>query len=157
MDIVWLILGIILMLGGIAGCFLPVLPGPPMSYVGLLILQLRTEPPFTVKFLVIWAIVTAVVTALDYYIPIYGTKKFGGTKYGVWGCTIGLLVGLWLGPVGVIIGPFAGAFIGEMIYNSNSKIAFKSALGSFLGFLAGTLLKLVVCFVMAYYFVTALL
>jgi len=101
--------------------------------------------------------IAAVVTLFDYYIPIYGTKKFGGTTYGVWGCTIGLVAGLWLGPIGIIIGPFAGAFIGEMIANNNSEKAFKAAMGSFIGFLAGTLLKLVVCLVMAYYFVMGVL
>jgi uncharacterized protein len=157
MDTLYLIIGIVLMLAGIAGCLLPLLPGPPLSYVALLILQLRSEPPFTTNFLIIWAIVTTVVTLLDYYIPIYGTKKFGGTKYGVWGCAIGLLAGFWLGPIGIIVGPFVGAFIGEMVGNNNSEKAFKAALGSFIGFVAGTLLKLVVCLVMAYYFIVALL
>jgi uncharacterized protein len=157
MDTLWLIIGIVLMLGGIAGCLLPLLPGPPLSYAALLVLQLRSEPPFTTKFLIIWAIVVSVVTLLDYYIPIYGTKKFGGTKYGIWGCVLGLLAGLWLGPIGIIVGPFVGAFIGEMIGNNNSDKAFRAALGSFIGFVAGTLLKLVVCLVMAYYFIAAFL
>jgi uncharacterized protein len=157
MDILWLVIAIILMLGGIAGCLLPLLPGPPLSYAALLVLQLRNEPPFTTKFLIVWAIVATVVSLLDYYTPIYGTKKFGGTKYGVWGCAIGLVAGLWLGPIGIIVGPFASAFIGEMIANNNSGKAFKAALGSFIGFLAGTLLKLIVCLVMAYYFVIGVL
>jgi uncharacterized protein len=157
MDVFWLVIAIVLMLGGLVGCLLPLLPGPPLSYVALLILQLRSEPPFTTKFLIVWAIVTTVVTLLDYYIPIYGTKKFGGTKYGIWGCAIGLVAGLWLGPIGIITGPFAGAFIGEMIGNNNSDKAFKAALGSFIGFVAGTFLKLVVCLVMAYYFIVTFL
>lgn len=156
MDILWLILGIIFLLGGIAGCLLPLLPGPPLCYVALLMLQLRTDSSFTVRFLIVWAVITAMVTALDYIIPLYGTKKFGGTKYGIWGCTIGLVVGLWLGPIGIIIGPFAGAFMGEIIANKDSDKAFNAALGSFIGFLAGTLLKLVVCLVMGYYFVAAI-
>lgn len=153
MDALWLILGIILMLGGLAGCLLPLLPGPPLCFAALLILQLRTYPPFTVKFLLIWAAIATVVTILDYVIPLYGTKKFGGSKYGVWGCTLGLLAGLWFGPLGIIVGPFVGAFIGELMANNNSDKALRSAFGSFIGFLAGTLLKLVVCLVMTYYFV----
>jgi uncharacterized protein YqgC (DUF456 family) len=155
MDIVWLILGLILMLVGLAGCILPFLPGPPLCYAALLIQQLQSSPPYETKFLVIWAIVTVVITGLDYVIPLYGTKKFGGTKYGMWGCVIGLVGGLWLGPLGIIIGPFVGAFAGELIGNANSNRAFQAALGSFVGFLLGTLLKLVACFVMGWYFVQA--
>jgi uncharacterized protein YqgC (DUF456 family) len=156
MDTLWLILGIILVLGGLAGCILPFLPGPPLGYAALLLLQLRTDPPFSTTFLVTWGIVAAAVTLLDYVIPIYGTRKFGGTSYGIWGCTIGLIIGLWFGPLGIILGPFIGAFVGEMIASNNSGLAFKAALGSFIGFLFGTLLKLVVCLVMAYYFVTGI-
>jgi uncharacterized protein len=153
MDILWLVLGILFMLGGLAGSLLPILPGPPLCYAALLILQLRSSPPFTLNFLLIWALITVVITAFDYVIPTYSTKKFGGSKYGVWGCMIGLIVGLWLGPVGIILGPFLGAFIGELISNNSSDQALKAALGSFVGFLAGTLLKLVTCLAMGYYFV----
>jgi uncharacterized protein YqgC (DUF456 family) len=155
MDVVWLVLGVLLMVGGLAGCVLPFLPGPPLCYLALLIQQLQTDPPYSTKFLVIWAIVTVVVTGLDYVIPVYGTKKFGGTRYGMWGCIIGLVAGLWLGPVGIIIGPFIGALIGELIANGSSDQALKAALGSFVGFLVGTLLKLIACFVMIYYFIYA--
>lgn len=155
MDALWLILGILLMLGGIAGCILPLIPGPPLCYVALLIQQLQSKPPYTTKFLVIWAVITLVITILDYIIPIYGTKKFGGTKYGMWGCIIGLIAGLWLGPLGIIIGPFVGALAGELIANSTSEHALRAALGSFIGFLFGTLLKLIACFVMVWYFVKA--
>jgi len=153
MVTLWIIVGVILFLAGIAGCILPFLPGPPLCFLALLLQQLNSRPPFTAKFLWIWAGITIVVTLLDYFIPIYGTKKFGGSKYGIWGCTIGLIAGLWFGPLGIIIGPFFGAFIGEVLANNDSGTALKSALGSFLGFLFGTLLKLVACFVMAWYFV----
>jgi uncharacterized protein YqgC (DUF456 family) len=152
MDIFWMILGALLMLVGIAGCVLPFLPGPPLCFVGLLVQQLNSDPPFSAGFLWTWAAITAVVTVLDYFIPIYGAKTFGGSKWGMWGCTIGLVAGFWFGPLGIIIGPFVGAFIGEMIASENAHRAFKSALGSFAGFLFGTLLKLIVCFVMAWYF-----
>lgn len=155
MDVFWLVLGIVLMLGGIAGCLLPLVPGPPLAYIGLLVLQLRTESPFSLDFLLLWAGLVAVVTLLDYVIPVYGTKKFGGTQAGVWGCTLGLLVGFWLGPLGIIIGPFAGAFVGEWMADRNSEKALRAAFGSFIGFLAGTILKLVVCCIMAYYFILA--
>lgn len=155
MDVLWLVLGVFLMLGGIAGSVLPFLPGPPLCFVALLIQQLQSEPPYSSDFLWAWAGITVVVTVIDYFIPVYGTKKFGGTKACMWGCMIGLVAGIWLGPLGIIIGPFIGAFIGELISNSDSDQALKAAIGSFLGFLAGTLLKLIACFVMAYYFIEA--
>jgi uncharacterized protein YqgC (DUF456 family) len=147
------IVGIILMLIGIAGCILPLLPGPPLSFLALLIQQLNSPNPISTKVILIWGGITLVVTLLDYLIPMYGTKKFGGSKYGVWGCTIGLFIGLFLGPWGIIIGPFIGAFIGEIIANNNSSTALKSAFGSFIGFVLGTLLKLVACLVMGWYLI----
>jgi len=155
MDVVLLILGIALMLVGLAGCVLPFLPGPPLCYVALLIQQLQSDPPYTTRFLLIWAGVTLVVTVLDYVIPLYGTRRFGGTKYGMWGCTIGLLVGLFFPPLGLVIGPFVGAFVGEMIGKAQSEHALRAAVGSFMGFLAGTLLKLIACFVMAWHLIDA--
>lgn len=153
MDTFWFILGILFVLAGIVGSVVPLLPGPPLGYVGLLIQQFKSEPPFSVKFLLVWALITIVVFLLDYIVPMYGTKKFGGTKYGVWGCTIGLLAGLFFGPWGIIIGPFAGAFLAELIADSKSDTAFKAALGSFIGFLFSTLLKLITCFLMGWYLV----
>lgn len=153
MDSLWLIVGIILMLAGLAGCILPFLPGPPLCFIALLLQQLRDDPPFSSEFLWIWAVIALVVTLLDYVIPVYGTKKFGGTSYGVWGCTLGLLAGLFIGPLGIIIGPFVGAFVGELLANANSQQALRAAIGSFVGFLFGTLLKLVTCLVMVWYFV----
>lgn len=144
------------MLVGIIGCFLPIIPGPPLSYSGLLVLQFKEQSPFSTRFLIIWALVVVAVTALDYVVPAYGTKKFGGTKYGIWGCTIGLILGFWLGPMGIILGPFLGALIGELIGGKDSNQALKAAFGSFVGFLVGTLLKLIVCGIMAWYFVGAL-
>jgi uncharacterized protein len=155
MDVFWLILGVLLMLIGLAGCILPFLPGPPLCYLALLVQQLQSDPPYTTKFLVIWACITLAIVALDYLIPLVGTKKFGGTTYGVWGCLAGLVAGFWLGPFGLIIGPFAGAFLGELIGNAKSQHALRAALGSFLGFVVGTLLKLVACLVMGWYFIEA--
>jgi uncharacterized protein len=155
MDALWLAIGVILMLGGIAGSVLPFLPGPPLCFIALWIQQFQTTPPYTSDFLWTWAGITVAVTVIDYFIPVYGTKKFGGTKAGMWGCMIGLVAGFWLGPLGIILGPFIGAFIGELIANSDSSQALKAAIGSFLGFVAGTLLKLIACFVMGYYFIQA--
>jgi uncharacterized protein len=157
MDTFLIITGIILLLAGIAGCIFPFLPGPPLAYGSLILLQISTYKPFTENFLIIWALVTTAVVIADYYIPIWGTKKFGGTKGGVWGATIGLIVGIFFfPPLGLIIGPFIGAFAGEIINNQDSNKAFRSAIGSFIGFVAGTLMKLGISVVMGYYFFTAL-
>jgi len=92
MEWIWIIPGIILIIGGIAGSILPLLPGPPVAYAGLLIQQLRTDKPFTTNFLLIWAGIVVIILVLDYLVPIWGTRRFGGTKYGVWGCTLGLFL-----------------------------------------------------------------
>lgn len=156
MEWFWIILGILLVLLGIAGSLLPVLPGPPIAFVGLLVQQLRAEPPFSTQFLLIWAGVVIVTVALDYLVPIWGTKKFGGTKYGAWGCTLGFLLAFWMGPWGVIIGPFIGAFVGEMIGGQDSQRSLKAAIGSFMGFLLGSFLKIVACFMMMYYLIRSI-
>lgn len=151
MDWLWIILGVVLVLVGIAGSILPLLPGPPIAYIGLLLQQLKTDPPFTTKFLIVWAGIVIITLVLDYLVPIWGTKKFGGSKYGIWGCTIGFVAAFWMGPLGIIIGPLAGAFIGEMLAGKNTRQSFRAAMGSFVGFLLGSFLKLVVCFFMLYY------
>lgn len=157
MDTLWMIIGSLFLLAGFIGCLLPMLPGPPLAYVGLLIQQLRSSPVFTTKQLLIWLTVVAVVTLLDYWIPIYGTKKFGGTKSGIWGATIGLLFGFFLGPWGIVMGPFIGAFVGELLADQSSDKALKAAWGSFVGFLLGTVLKLTVCGVMGWHLVQSMI
>lgn len=145
MDILLLIIAGVLMLVGIAGSFLPVLPGPLTSWIGLLVLHLTDAIPMNWTFLGITLFIAALIWVLDYIIPAIGTKKFGGSKAGMIGTTIGLIVGLIAPiPMGIIIGPFVGAFIGEMTNNKDSKVAIKAAFGSFLGFLTSTFLKFVV-------------
>jgi uncharacterized protein YqgC (DUF456 family) len=156
MDLVWTVIACGFMVGGIVGSVVPLLPGPPLCYVGMLLLQLREAPGFTSRFLIIWLVVVIVVAVLDYVVPLYGVAKFGGTKYGLWGCGIGLIAGLWFGPVGIIAGPFVGALIGELLASNQSGRALRAAVGSFIGFVFSTLLKLVTCIVMAWYFVKAL-
>ncbi|MCU0419757.1 MAG: DUF456 domain-containing protein [Cyclobacteriaceae bacterium] len=155
LDILWMALGVMCVAVGLLGSFLPVLPGPPLAFVGLWLQQLRDPAPFSTTFLWVWLGVTVVVTVLDYIVPAYGTKKFGGTKYGVWGSTLGLLVGIFAGPLGIIIGPFIGALVGELMANQSSGKAFRAALGSFIGFLVGTVMKLIVCAVMGWYLVAS--
>ena len=115
MDIFLIVLGAICLLLGLIGCVVPVLPGVPLSYVGLLLLHWTERVQFSWQFLVIWAVITIVIQVLDFVIPAWGTKKFGGSKWGAWGTTIGLLVGLFMGPVGIVAGPFVGAVVGELL------------------------------------------
>jgi uncharacterized protein YqgC (DUF456 family) len=158
MDYILIGLGIILMITGLLGCVLPLLPGPPLNYAGLLLLHFTTGFQFSTRFLVIWGIVTVVVYALDYVIPVWGTKKFGGSKRGVWGSMIGLIAGMFFfPPFGIIIGPFAGAVIGELTAGKDSKAALKSGFGSFVGFLTGTILKLIASGMMTWYFAKELI
>jgi uncharacterized protein YqgC (DUF456 family) len=141
------------MLIGIIGCLAPVLPGPPLSFLGLLLLQASKFGDFSLTVLIVLGVITAVVSILDYVVPIWGTKKFGGSKYGTRGATVGLIIGLFLGPVGIIIGPLAGAVVGELIFKDDMKYAIRAGFGSLLGFLTGVGLKLAASFVMTFYFV----
>ena|SRR5690606_25443217 len=153
MDYVLIVFGALLMIAGILGGVLPVLPGPPLSYIGLLLLHFTGKYQFSSHFLITWFIVAAVVTLIDYLIPVWGTKRFGGSKHGIWGSIIGLVVGLFFfPPFGIIIGPFAGAVIGELTAGKDSGAALKSGFGSFIGFLLGTLLKLIAAGLMAWHF-----
>jgi uncharacterized protein len=152
-DYILLIFGIILMILGIIGCLVPVLPGPPLSYLGLILLHLTRFGHFTFSTLITFGIIAIVVTIMDYIVPVWGTKRFGGSKYGIRGATVGLIVGFFLGPLGLIMGTLIGAFVGEMIFKDDISYAFKAGLGSLLGFLTGIGLKLAASLVMTFYFV----
>lgn len=153
MDYILIGSGILLIIGGIVGSVVPFLPGPPLSYAGLLLLHFTEKHQFSTRFLVIWAIITAITYLIDYFIPIWGTKRFGGSKQGVWGSIIGLVAGIFFfPPFGIIIGPFAGAVIGELMAGKNSSAAFRAGFGSFVGFLLGTLIQLIAAGLMAWQF-----
>jgi uncharacterized protein len=152
-DYILLILGIILMLLGLIGCLAPVLPGPPLSFLGILLLHFSRFGDFTTTALISFAAITIVVSILDYVVPIWGTRRFGGSKYGTRGATIGLVIGIFLGPAGIIIGPFAGAFVGELLFKDDFKYALKAGFGSLLGFMTGIGLKLAASCIMTFYFV----
>lgn len=148
MEVILLILGLLCCIVGIIGSVLPVLPGPPISWLGLLFIYLIEGIAINYWLLGITLVVAIAIFILDYTIPAMGTKRFGGSKYGAWGTTIGLIVGLIAPiPLGFIIGPFVGAFVGEVLFNrSSSKNALRAAVGSFLGFLASTFMKVFVAF-----------
>ncbi|WP_298551653.1 DUF456 domain-containing protein [uncultured Algibacter sp.] len=148
MDIILIIIATFIMFLGIIGSFLPVLPGPLTSWIGLLVLHFTDTIPMDKSFLIITLVIAIFIWVLDYIIPAIGTKRFGGSKYGMIGTTIGLIVGL-IAPIpgGIIIGPFIGALIGELINKNDTKTATKAAFGSFIGFLTSTLIKFVVAII----------
>jgi len=167
MDWLLILIGILLLLIGLLGAIIPGVPGPPLSFIALVLLQFTKDPPFSEDFLIIMGLIMLAVSVLDYIVPIYGTKKFGGSRSGVRGSTIGLIagiiilpaLGIVIGPfglLGIILGPFIGAYIGEKMSGKDQDTALRSAFGSFIGFLAGTLMKLAYCVVAMIYFFTGL-
>ena len=142
MDIFLLILGLILCLLGIVGSFSPIIPGPITSWFGLLVIHFSKLIPFDNQFLFITFLIAALICALDLIIQILGLKKLGGSKKGLIGSTIGLLLGLFLaGPVGLLIGSFFGAISGEYVNNNSIKKSIKPAMGTFIGMAVGTTIK----------------
>lgn len=157
MDITLAVLGAALVLVGFLGSVLPIIPGPPISWAGLLLLKWTdfVDDHGTAYENALWILLFFVilVTILDYVVPIMGTKKYGGSKRGVWGATIGVVVGLFFGPLGIIIGPFLGAYIGEITTGKKDRDALRAAWGSFMGFLLGVGLKLMVCGTILFFFI----
>lgn len=157
MDIILIILGILCLITGLVGCFLPILPGPPVAYTGLLLLHFTDKVQFTTAELLIWLLIVVIAQILDYFIPMLGSKYSGGSRWGTRGCLAGTLIGLFFMPWGIILGPFLGAFIGELLGGQETGQALKSGLGSLLGFLFGTVLKCVIVGYFIWQFVAALL
>ena len=145
MDVFLVLLASLFLILGIIGSFLPILPGPITSWFGFLILYLSDVTDFSISLLITTFIIALIIWVLDFFIPAIGTKKFGGSKYGVIGTTIGLIIGV-ISPIpfGILIGPFLGALAGELINKSKSNQAIKAAFGSFLGFLASSFIKFIV-------------
>ncbi|NRD21868.1 DUF456 domain-containing protein [Winogradskyella litoriviva] len=157
MEIFLVLVALLLMVLGIVGSFLPVLPGPLTSWTGLLVLHFTDGVEMSQTFLIVTLIFAIFIYVLDYIIPAIGTKRFGGSKAGMIGTTLGLLVGLFSPiPFGIIIGPFIGALIGEMIHRNDIDKALKAAFGSFLGFIASTFMKFIVAIVYFGFFIVKL-
>jgi uncharacterized protein YqgC (DUF456 family) len=156
MDSLLLLLGFICMIIGILGSFLPVLPGISLSWLGLLLLYLTKAVPMNYWVLGITLAITIIISILNYIIPAKGTKRFGGSSYGIWGTNIGLIVGIFAPiPFGFIIGPFVGAFIGELLYDyKDHNRALKAATGSFIGFLASSFINFMLCIIFFGLFLT---
>jgi len=148
MDIFLVILSVICLLTGLAGCFLPVIPGPALSYICLFLLHLTPYAQFGTTTLVVWGIITLLICVMDYILPSWMTRKFGDSKYAGYGALAGMFAGLPFGITGIILGPFLGALVGELLYDrTNPGKAAKAAFGSFLAFFVGTGIKVAVSFI----------
>jgi uncharacterized protein YqgC (DUF456 family) len=140
-DIILMTLALVLCIIGLIGCLAPALPGPPLSYAGMLLVQWLTAP-FSVVTLIIFGILALVIIILDYYMPIWFAQKFGATRQGIIGSIIGMVVGFFFTPIGMIFGLLIGAIVGDMIGGRSSKEAAKSGIATFLGTLFAIGLKL---------------
>jgi len=146
------IIAFILLFLGLLGSMVPGLPGPPLSYIGILLIHFFTGTQFSTSFLLIWAVIVILVFLFDYFIQVWGVKKFGGERKAIKGTFLGLFMGLLFPPIGLLIGPFCGAFIGALLeVRGDNNRALKVAIGSFIGFVTGTILKLVISSVLFYY------
>ena len=155
LELTMLILGGLAILAGIVGCFIPVIPGPIVAFCGLLCMIPTSKSPSAAIF-VLFGVVTAVVTVLDYVVPALGAKKFKCSKWGMLGCTVGTIIGIFYFPLGLLLGPFLGAVAGELMARKPFVLAVKGGLGALLGFLAGVFIKVVACVLMLACYITLL-
>lgn len=145
------VLAIVLALIGILGAILPALPGPPLCWASLLLVYFACPGFVSTTLLWVMLVLTILAQILDYLAPIWMAIAGGGSKAAITGSTVGLLLGLFFMPTGLILGPLVGAFIGEMMSTHNSSLALRMALLSFLSFLLSTGFKLILCLVMTFY------
>lgn len=154
METLLIIIGALFIIAGIAGALLPLIPGSPLSYIGLVILHFAKGGVFSWPFLVFWLVITIVVLTLDNLLPVEGARRMGGSRKGIYGAVAGMIIGIiFLPPAGIIFAPIAGAFVGELFTGTGSRSALRAALGSFAGYLVTVALKFGVAVMMAYYFV----
>lgn len=145
MDYVLILISYVMAIIGAVGAIVPALPGPPVSYVGLLLLAFCDKSEVTGTSLLVAGVIAVVITVVDYVAPIWFTKRAGGSRAGIWGASIGLVVGLFAGIWGVILGPFLGALIGELVMDVPAERAFKVACINFIAFILTTGMKMIYC------------
>jgi uncharacterized protein YqgC (DUF456 family) len=152
------ILCFILMAAGLLGIFLPILPGVPLAWLGLFIYAIGTGfDRISILTTVVFFILMLLSLLLDLLAPMLGASKYRASRYGIIGAFIGLMIGIIaFGFWGIIVGPFAGAFLGELITRRPPKQALRSALGAFLGFIAGSLVKTILVLIMLGFFIASL-
>jgi uncharacterized protein YqgC (DUF456 family) len=156
MDQTWVIvLASVLSLGGILGCVLPGLPGPPLNYAALLLVQYHYKY-FSTTFMVVWGVIVVISIVIDFVLPIWTARRYGATKYGIWGSIIGMFVGLFFTPVGMIVGLLIGAVAGELWAGRSEGDALKSGVATFAGTILAIVLKLGVAALLTVYVLVAI-
>lgn len=150
MDYLLILISLIFCFAGLAGCILPGLPGPPLNYVALWLLQWAFKP-FSVTFLIAWAVVVIIITVLDYMLPVWTAKKFGATRQGIIGSIAGMILGMFFTPLGMIAGLIAGAIIGDLMAGQRLQKAVGSGAATAFGTLLTIGIKLIVSGIMAFY------
>ncbi len=158
LETIAIILGAVFVFLGIAGCVLPLLPGPPLSFIGLFLIALvnHFSPPLTPTLIIVMAVIMIAVTLGDYLIPLWGAKRYGTSKWGIWGSVAGMAIGLLFSPFGMFLGALIGAVVVEWLVQKEKEKALKAGWGVIMGSLLGTVLKLGVSGVMTYYFIRGL-
>ena len=155
---VTIVIGSVLMILGLAGSVLPILPGPPLSFVGLFLLALQKHfsPRLSLTLVIVLAVVTILVVAMDYIIPLLGAKRYGASKWGIWGSVLGMAAGIFWSPFAMLAGAFIGAVLAEWLVGKKHGDALRAGWGVVMGTLLATILRLGISGVMTYYFVRAL-
>lgn len=156
MSTILIVLAFLLVLGGLAGCILPMLPGPPLAYAGLLLAHFTDNIEFSWGQLLSWLVLVIILQVLDYITPMLGSKYSGGSEHGNRGCIAGTILGLFFMPWGIVAGPFLGAVAGEMLGGRDFPQALKAGFGTFLGVIFGVLLKLCLCLYYLYVLIVSL-
>ena len=145
METTLAIVAIICALVGTVGCVVPIIPGGVVTYVGYICLYFCSGAEVSTGWLVAFGLLTAIVTIMDFVLPAYMSRRFGGSREGQIGATVGMLAGFFLGPFGILAGPFVGAMVGELLHNSKEILkALRVGFGSFLSFIVGTGAKLAI-------------
>jgi uncharacterized protein len=154
-TLVW-ILGIVLVVLGIAGIFLPALPSTPLVFAGLAaIAWIGDFQRVGVPTLISLAAITAMSYLIEFAAVSVGVRRFGATRKAGWGAVAGMIIGLFFGVPGLLLGPFLGAFIGELMSLKDLRQAGVAGVGAWLGLVLGTLLKLALAFTMIGVFILA--
>jgi len=150
-----IILALLIAIVGLVGCIIPAIPGPPLNFISLLILELAIEDAFSMEFYITWGVITIAVTVLDYVLPILGAKVYKASGYGIWGSIIGMIVGtIFFPPFGMILGLLIGAIVGELIAGKKGSEAVRVGGVTFIASLLMIVVKLAVSGIMTYYFIS---
>jgi uncharacterized protein YqgC (DUF456 family) len=154
LEVILIIIGLVIAIIGLIGCIIPAIPGPPLNFLSLIILEIAVEDAFTLEFYIIWGVFTIVTVVLDYVLPLLGAKAYKASGYGIWGSIIGMIIGIiFFPPFGMILGLLVGAIVGELIAGKEGSEAMKVGAVTFLTSMFMILVKLAVSGIMTFYFI----